>query len=190
MGRESDFGLQLPAGLYDQTTFVLSEPSMGPDPGSPVLDRSLAGLVEDAPGLHDASPAPDDAMTELDDNAPDFSLAQDATSEPAELATRARKRQRRTSKHGIEYPPLPNSLVKRVAQTALQSSGLSNPRISADTLAALTQASEWFFEQLGDDLGAYAKHAKRKTVGESDVVTLMRRSVSPLAPRPLHHSRP
>jgi len=47
--------------------------------------------------------------------------------------------------------------------------------VSADTLTALTQASEWFFEQLGDDLGAYARHAKRKTVEEADMVTLMRR---------------
>ena len=83
----------------------------------------------------------------------------------------------RMSRHNIEYPSLPPAFVKRVAQTALQSSGLSNPRISADTLTALTQASDWFFEQLGDDLGAYAQHAKRKTVEESDVVTLMRRFV-------------
>lgn len=96
-------------------------------------------------------------------------------SEPSRQGPKARKQKKRISRHGVEYPPLPPSFVKRVAQTALQSSGLSNPRVSADTLTALTQASEWFFEQLGDDLGAYASHAKRKTVEESDVVTLMRR---------------
>jgi histone H3/H4 len=85
---------------------------------------------------------------------------------------------KRISKHGIEYPALPPTFVKKVAQTALQTSGLSNHRISPETLTALTQASEWFFEQLGDDLGAYASHAKRKTIEESDVVTLMRRYVS------------
>lgn len=83
----------------------------------------------------------------------------------------------RISQHGIEYPSLPPAFVKRVAQTALHSSGLSNSRMSPDTLAALTQASEWFFEQLGDDLGAYAQHAKRKTIEESDIITLMRRYV-------------
>lgn len=88
-----------------------------------------------------------------------------------------KKNQRRISKYGIEYPPLPPSFVKRVAQTALHSSGLSNPRVSTDTLTALTQASEWFFEQLGDDLGAYANHAARNIIEESDVATLMRRYV-------------
>jgi histone H3/H4 len=90
---------------------------------------------------------------------------------------KARKKQKRISQHGIEYPPLPPAFVKRVAQTALQSSGLSNQRLSAETLDALIQASEWFFEQLGDDLGAYADHAKRKTIEESDVFTLMKRYV-------------
>lgn len=88
-----------------------------------------------------------------------------------------RKKRKRVSQHGIEYPPIPSAFVKKVAQTALQSSGLSNTRVSADTLVALTQASEWFFEQLGDDLGAYAAHAKRKTIEDSDVATLMRRYV-------------
>lgn len=88
-----------------------------------------------------------------------------------------RKKRKRVSQHGIEYPPLPSAFVKKVAQTALQSSGLSSTRISADTLVALTQASEWYFEQLGDDLGAYAGHAKRKTIEDSDVATLMRRYV-------------
>ena len=90
-------------------------------------------------------------------------------------ALQALKNQKRVSQHGIAYPALPPAFVKRVASTALQSSGLSNHKISPDTLAALTQASEWYFEQLGDDLGAYANHAKRKTIEESDVATLMRR---------------
>jgi len=38
-------------------------------------------------------------------------------------------------------------------------------------------ASDWFFEQVSDDLGAYSKHAGRKTIDESDVVTLMARYV-------------
>lgn len=96
----------------------------------------------------------------------------------AKTQLQLRKKRKRVSQHGIEYPPLPSAFVKKVAQTALQSSGLSNTRVSPDTLVALTQASEWFFEQLGDDLGAYASHAKRKTIEESDVATLMRRYVS------------
>ncbi|TWU74631.1 hypothetical protein ED733_002506 [Metarhizium rileyi] len=98
-----------------------------------------------------------------------------SAAKPQRERSKPKKRQRRVSKHGIEYPALPPTFVKRVAQTALHSSGLSNPRVSADTLTALTQASEWFFEQLGDDLGAYANHAKRKVIEEGDMATLMRR---------------
>lgn len=83
-----------------------------------------------------------------------------------------RKPGKKTSQHGIEYPSLPPGVVKRVAQRFAGKS-----KISPDTLAALVQASDWFFEQLGDDLSAYAKHAGRKTIEESDMLTLMRRYV-------------
>jgi histone H3/H4 len=96
---------------------------------------------------------------------------------PRQAKGKAPAKRKRISRHGIEYPALPSAFIKGVAQKALQSSGLSNRRISPETLTALTQASEWFFEQLGDDLGAYASHAKRKTIEESDMVTLMRRYV-------------
>lgn len=57
-------------------------------------------------------------------------------------------------------------------------------KINKEALAAIEQASEWFFEQASEDLATYAKHAGRKTIDESDVMTLMRRSV----PRNLHHA--
>ncbi|KAF4583098.1 hypothetical protein GQ602_006242 [Ophiocordyceps camponoti-floridani] len=222
LGRDSDFGMQLPAGLDEQTTFLLSEPPTDHMGDASAIDRSLAEAADailtpnadltggvdavhhtlaTADGL-DLTQATFDGMdltqaavdgpdlTQETFNGPDLTQA---TVDGPELAPEAgddwdlmaptkdqpsrpmRKRQKRISKHGAEYPPLPPSLVKKVAQTVLHSSGLSNPRISADTLTALTQASDWFFEQLGDDLGAYAQHAKRKTIDESDVVTLMRR---------------
>lgn len=94
---------------------------------------------------------------------------------PARRGPKPKKKHKRISRHGEEYPPLPPAFVRRVAHRAVQTSGLSNHRISSDVLAALTQASEWFFEQLGDDLGAYAEHAKRTVIEESDVLTLMKR---------------
>lgn len=94
---------------------------------------------------------------------------------PARRGPKPKKKQKRISRHGAEYPPLPPAFVRRVASRAVQSSGLSNHRISSDVLTALTQASEWFFEQLGDDLGAYADHAKRTVIEETDVITLMKR---------------
>ncbi|KAH0497233.1 hypothetical protein TgHK011_004553 [Trichoderma gracile] len=89
---------------------------------------------------------------------------------------RPRKKKRsRVSRHNIEYPQLPAVFVRQVAHTAMQTTGFVNQRISADTLEALTQASDWYFEQLGDDLAAYANHANRRTIEERDVITLMNR---------------
>lgn len=110
-----------------------------------------------------------------DTTRPDISAIEDARARRARQIPKSRKRQKRISRHGTEYPPLPQPFVRRVAHRAVQTSGLSNHRVSTDVLASLTQASEWFFEQLGDDLGAYADHAKRTVIEESDVITLMRR---------------
>lgn len=142
--------------------------------------------ISDREPLEDISERSDEdgiAMDEPTERTADVEVTEPQTSRrpqakrDARDAVPLRKKRRLISRHGIEYPSLPPAFVKRVAQTALQSSGLSNPRITADTLNALTQASEWYFEQLGDDLGAYAHHAKRKTVEEGDVATLMRRCV-------------
>lgn len=86
-----------------------------------------------------------------------------------------KKKRARISRHNIEYPQLPAVFVRQVAHTAMQTTGFINQRISADTLEALTQASDWYFEQLGDDLAAYANHANRRTIEERDVITLMNR---------------
>ncbi|GJN67417.1 histone-fold domain-containing protein [Purpureocillium lilacinum] len=171
--QESDFGLELPPGLDDQTTFLMQDPPSESDDEAPgdylVADASVQQEYDDPSG----APHEQDYF--------EVSQAGDPTAEISQIVeekvsrSASRKPQKRISRHGIEYPSLPPSFVKRVAQTALQSSGLRNPRISADTLTALTQASEWYFEQLGDDLGAYARHAKRKTIEESDVATLMGR---------------
>ena len=80
----------------------------------------------------------------------------------------------RVSKHGIQYPSLPSGVVKKLATTFGRHGG-QNAKISKDTLAAIMQASDWFFEQVSEDLGAYAEHRGGKTIEESDVVTLMRR---------------
>lgn len=80
----------------------------------------------------------------------------------------------RVSKHGIQYPSLPSGVVKKLATTFGRHGG-QNAKISKDTLAAIMQASDWFFEQVSEDLGAYAEHRGGKTIDESDVVTLMRR---------------
>lgn len=183
MGRESDFGLAVPAGLDDQTTFLMSEPGLEMDQTSPLAEQSITEAVASAQAQErtgDVVLGDDDVdMSQEDDVLDDqLDVTEAAATVPASKRGLKTKKQKRLSRLGIEYPPLPPSFVKRVAQTSLQTSGLSNSRISPDTLAALTQASEWFFEQLGDDLGAYASHAKRKTIEQGDVHTLMLRYVT------------
>ena len=90
----------------------------------------------------------------------------------------SKRRGKKVSKHGIEYPSLPPALVKRLAQTFARTSGIAKPKITPDTLNAFVHASDWFFEQLGDSLAAYAKHAGRKTIDESDMSTPMPAKVS------------
>ena len=82
---------------------------------------------------------------------------------------------KKISKHGIEYKSLPQGVIKRLATTFARTAG--SAKLNPDALAAVTQATDWFFEQLADDLQAYAQHAGRKTIDESDMVTLMRRYV-------------
>lgn len=84
------------------------------------------------------------------------------------------KKSIKVSKYGIQYPSLPPAVVKRLAQSFAKASGAKG-KITPDAMKAIMQASDWFFEQLGEDLQAYAKHAGRKTIDESDVLTLMKR---------------
>lgn len=102
-------------------------------------------------------------------------LARQMAADRSATAGRVPKRPgKKVSRHGIQYPSLPISVIKRLAQRFA-----GKTKLSADTMSAIAQASDWFFEQLGDDLQAYAHHAKgRTTINESDMLTLMRRYVS------------
>jgi histone H3/H4 len=105
---------------------------------------------------------------------------QDADTTILQKHKAAKKKRIKISKHGIQYPSLPSGVVKKLATTYARTSGNGKAKISKDTLDAIMQASDWFFEQVSDDLGAYAQHAGRKTIEESDVITLMGRYASPV----------
>ncbi|EDN03322.1 predicted protein [Histoplasma mississippiense (nom. inval.)] len=95
--------------------------------------------------------------------------------EPApQVMVKGNKRQK-LSRHGIPVPQLPSGIIKKLATRFARTGGGGKSRISKDTLAAIEQATEWYFEQASDDLSTYAKHAGRKTIDETDVTTLMRR---------------
>lgn len=82
-------------------------------------------------------------------------------------------KEKKISRHGIPVPNLPAGVVKKLA-TRFARTG-SKTKISKATLAAIEQASSWYFEQVSQDLSVYSKHAGRKTIDESDVTALMRR---------------
>ena len=72
-------------------------------------------------------------------------------------------------------PRLPSGVVKKIATRFARSGAGKSTRMSKDTLRAIEQASDWYFEQASGDLLAYAKHSGRKTIDETDVMALMRR---------------
>lgn len=86
-------------------------------------------------------------------------------------------KQKKISRHGIPVPTLPAGVVKKLATRFARSGAGSKAKINKATLAAIEQASAWYFEQASQDLAAYSRHAGRKTIDESDVTTLLRRSV-------------
>ncbi|KAH0563416.1 hypothetical protein GP486_002021 [Trichoglossum hirsutum] len=99
-----------------------------------------------------------------------------ASTKPRPTKSRLKaKKTPKLSKHGIQYPSLPSQVVKKLASTFASASGNGKAAITKEALGAIIQASDWFFEQLGDDLGTYAEHARRKTIDETDMLTLMKR---------------
>jgi histone H3/H4 len=125
----------------------------------------------------------DSGEDEEDDNGfpplrPDSSPERSRILTPIEAAAVHRPRRKRVklTRHGIAIPALPSSLVKRIAIESMTRQGQRKPTIDRAGLQALEQATEWFFEQVGEDLEAYSNHAGRtKRVDASDVITLIRR---------------
>ena len=124
--------------------------------------------------------------SDIDDDSPENSPrpATEVEAAPAQVlsptkskqTTVSRRKKQKVSKHGLKVPALPSSLMKRLGMDALISLGRRKSRIGRDSLKALEQATEWFFEQIGEDLEAYSQHAGRKRrIDDSDVLALMKR---------------
>ncbi|KAL3483652.1 centromere kinetochore component CENP-T-domain-containing protein [Aspergillus germanicus] len=82
---------------------------------------------------------------------------------------------KKLSRHGIPVPNMPSGVVRKLATRFARARSGPKAKISKTTLAAIEQASSWYFEQVSEDLAAYSKHAGRKTIDETDVTALMRR---------------
>ncbi|KAL1987755.1 hypothetical protein VTN96DRAFT_2595 [Rasamsonia emersonii] len=158
--------------------------------GAAEPDLALANDDEDFM-LNTADAQPDAGFPSSDDDAAaagDFGLDVDVPDQVSDAGTPGiiggglrdeplpvGRKQKKLSRHGIPVPNLPSGVVKRLAMRFARTGSGAKTKISKEALAAIEQASEWFFEQASEDLATYAKHAGRKTIDESDVMTLMRR---------------
>lgn len=195
--RESDFGFNVPLDADPEpSTFMLPQssprrraPSMEPDAAeqhAPPNYDEWPDMPEQASDMDDdVDEGMPDVDAEADEEDIDATAADvDATATEGHLSVEPKRKRKlkpgwRMSKHGIECPQFPPTTVKRVAEQFARTSGIANPRIGKDTLAALQQASDWFYEQVSEDLAAFATHAGRKTINESDMELVMKRGVFP-----------
>jgi histone H3/H4 len=168
----------------DSTTFDVGVPAMGDDDFElqmPV-DEATAAERRLAAGVQ---PVEDDGWEDVQ---------RDEDHEPTHLAPKSKrrltglqiasvredsgKRRRRVkmTKHGTLVPSLPTSLIKKIAVEVQVRNGRRKPTLAADHVKALEQATEWFFEQVGEDLAAYSSHGRRKRrIAEDDVLMLLKR---------------
>ena len=142
---------------------------LGTAPLPPADEEST--FIFTVPGANrEATSSPPPEMTNIGKD-----TVQSAAAQKSKRARPTSAKQAKTSHHGVPYPSLPDAVVKRMASTFARSSGKGKPKLGKDTLAAIMQATDWFLEQVSDDVGTYASHAGRKTIEESDMITLMKR---------------
>jgi len=160
------------------------EPSPHED-GGKAEDAEYEDDEEEEEALVGAEPndiESDDAIAEEDLRAyREESAAGDRSLQPQTPETSKkpgrRRKELRVSKYGHEYPSFPPAIVKRLATGFARSHGNSHVKISKETLETIMRATDWFFEQVAEDLARYADHAGRKAIDDSDAITLMKRYV-------------
>ncbi|KAK7900244.1 hypothetical protein LTR67_003990 [Exophiala xenobiotica] len=136
---------------------------------NPLADTAVRPSIEDE--QNPTEEAPEDASLGPEETSPLL-----RTTEEASLPHQRRQKKVKMTRHGEVVPSLPSSLIRRVATEAQNRHGNRKPKLGRDHMKALEQATEWFFEQVGEDLEAYSDHARRKKrVDRSDVLMLMQR---------------
>ena len=177
-----DDSLQADNRLLDDSTFRFDIPldlqvDENEEPEPAVEGDEMPSDAESAPEVEEAQevlediPSSPSSEAEIEENAV---TSAKSMQRPNDKTTRKRK-SLRESRYGIPIPNLPVGVVKSIAGSFMGSSSKRSRKLNKDAVAALVQASDWYFEQLGEDLAAYSKHGGRKTIDETDVVTLMKR---------------
>jgi histone H3/H4 len=177
--RESDVTRRIVLDDDSETTFVFTGPQRNAQTDRPLFQEPQTQSEEEVEDENEEEEAEESEIDQVD-TVGDMNMEEAIVSE-LQKSVKERpnvprvKKSIRVSRHGIPYSSLPPGVVKKLATTFLRTSGNSNAKISKDTLHAIIQASDWFFEQVSEDLGAYAHHANRKTIDDNDVITLMKR---------------
>lgn len=172
-GRQSShFGLRQQARQLDVgalSPFVLRIPRFAPTHDSP-----LGTSLYEQP-FHD-----NDGLLEIEDQDGTDVLLKDSWIHKPKSWTKDREKQPKAlkrSRHGISYPSLPSGVTKRIASTCSRVIGMKKSNISKESLKAIMEASDRYFEQFSEDLGVFADHAGRKKIEERDVIAVMKRYV-------------
>ncbi|EKG11588.1 hypothetical protein MPH_11081 [Macrophomina phaseolina MS6] len=202
--RLSDINIPAGGNLDEEPTFRFTMPTRSRDPSILVtgqddddddddVDKNEVGdvLGEEAT----AAPVEDDEEEADYETDPEAELGQEMEVDEAQAPNlrrpsiprsvspavqskkqaQAHRQSLKLSRYGTPYPSLPSSVVKRLATSFARLHSGPMTKLGKDTLDAISQASDWFFEQVGQDLASYAEHAGRKTIEEADVVALMSR---------------
>jgi histone H3/H4 len=189
LGPLHESNMEIPT--FDDTNFQLPEPELEAtskqgraDPAVNVAEASFLQHDPDEVGDGWESDDEHDEEHEVDlqanlDEESDAVASAEAQHLQAQLdkpASTTRRTKMKLTRHGEMVPSLPSNLIKRVAIEAQERLGNRRPKLGKDHMKALEQATEWFFEQVGEDLEAYSNHARRrKRIDQSDVLLLMRR---------------
>ncbi|MCJ1326904.1 hypothetical protein MMC10_003570 [Thelotrema lepadinum] len=174
---------RIPGAAFDDSTFRFDIPLdlQGDEDEEP----ELAAEAEEVPSDAESASEAEETMGVLGDPEPsppgsDAGIEEERITSTENIRrsvdkTTRKRKSLRESRYGIPIPNLPVGVVKSIAGSFMGSSSKKSRKFNKDAVAALVQASDWYFEQLGEDLAAYSKHGRRKTIDETDVVTLMKR---------------
>lgn len=92
------------------------------------------------------------------------------------VATAHPRKKIKMNSRGNMVPSLPSSLIKRIVHKSQEKANKRKTTLGKDHMKALEQATEWFFEQVSQDLETYSSHGRRKKrIDADDVLLLMRR---------------
>lgn len=166
---ETNFVFNVSPRHSSHEAYGATDQTLDPPDAVPHLEQ----FSEPRSGEHEMSRNDQPNISALESEAFEEDLVQQINKDSGRKQTARKKLM--ISKHGIKYPSLPSGVIKQLATNFARTGGNKKTRISKETLDSIIQASHWFFEQASDDLSAYSTHAGRRTIDETDVLTLMAR---------------